>query len=145
MPGDDFDASAPSILPNAAAMNAGYAGALGSRAGHDIRRLLFEAYWLRGVDIASAEVCGAVRRTSQTWVFVSVSAAGGEICGEHAPRHDHHGILSPAHRMARVLGGACPVDDPTVVDGRVYVGVDSVRRLGDERARFDALRSIEHD
>ena len=44
-PEEAFAAATPSTLPNTAAANAGYAEAVGSEVGDDVRRLLFDAYW----------------------------------------------------------------------------------------------------
>ena len=55
-PEEAFAAATPSTLPNTAAANAGYAEAVGSEVGDDVRRLLFDAYWGHGTDIGSVDV-----------------------------------------------------------------------------------------
>jgi 2-hydroxychromene-2-carboxylate isomerase len=147
MPGDDFDASAPSILPNTAAANAGYAQALDSGVGHDVRRLLFEAYWLRGVDIGSVEVLRALFAEP---VRRGYSSAFPRREVGFAVRTNRGPIATAAYRLV-IAWRVCWEElatwtTPTVVvDGRVYVGVDGLRRLGAERAAFGAHLSIEHD
>lgn len=51
-----FDARNPAFLPNTALAAAVHATAVRLGAGPEVRRILFDAYWIRGLDIANTEV-----------------------------------------------------------------------------------------
>lgn len=56
LPGEELPASIPAFRPNARGPVAGYAEAYGAGVADDVRRVLFSAYWGRGLDIGSVEV-----------------------------------------------------------------------------------------
>jgi 2-hydroxychromene-2-carboxylate isomerase len=55
-PGEEFCETIPQTVPNTHAAISGYAEAFGVGVAHDVRRLLFDAYWSKGLDIGSPEV-----------------------------------------------------------------------------------------
>jgi 2-hydroxychromene-2-carboxylate isomerase len=129
--GEEFAAAAPSVLPNTAAANAGYAEAVGCGVGDEVRRLLFEAYWTRGVDIGSVEVLrtllAAPIRRGHSPAF-PLREAGFAVSTNRGP------ITTTAYR--RLAAWRVSWEElatwttPTVVaDGTPYVGVDGLRWL----------------
>lgn len=56
MPGEEFPEKVPASLVNTRAAVSGYAEAFGIGVGDEVRRLLFDAYWTKGLDIGSPEV-----------------------------------------------------------------------------------------
>jgi len=58
--GERLPTGALTSLPKTDAAIAGYSEAFGVGAAHDVRRLLFNAYWARGLDIGSPEVLRAL-------------------------------------------------------------------------------------
>jgi len=129
--GEEFAAAAPSMLPNTAAANAGYAEAVGSGVGDDVRQLLFDAYWTRGVDIGSVEVLrsllAAPIKRGHSAAF-PLRESGFAVSTNRGP------ITTAAYRRLAAWRGAwvelATWTTPTIVaDGRPQVGVDGLRWL----------------
>ena len=129
--GEVFAAAAPSMLPNTAAANAGYAEAVGSGVGDDVRQLLFDAYWTRGVDIGSVEVLrsllAAPIKRGHSAAF-PLRESGFAVSTNRGP------ITTAAYRRLAAWRGAwvelATWTTPTIVaDGRPQVGVDGLRWL----------------
>lgn len=55
LPGERLPSRTPGFVPNTQAAVAGYAEAYGAGVADDVRRILFRAYWERGVDIGNPE------------------------------------------------------------------------------------------
>ncbi len=134
-PDEEFAAATPSTLPNTAAANAGYAEAVGSGVGHDVRRLLFDAYWTRGTDIGSVDVLrsmlAAPIRRGRSPAF-PLREAGFAVSTNRGP------ITTAAYRRLttwrRDFAELDTSTTPTVVvDGTVYVGVEGLRWLAAHR------------
>jgi hypothetical protein len=53
---EQLPATPPAFTPNTKAAVAAYTEAVGAGVGDEVRRLLFDAYWLHGLDIGSPEV-----------------------------------------------------------------------------------------
>lgn len=51
-----FDARNPAFLPNTAVASAVHATAVELGVGAEVRRVLFDAYWIRGLDIGNTEI-----------------------------------------------------------------------------------------
>ena len=130
-PAEEFAAATPSMLPNTAAANAGYAEAVGSGVGDDVRQLLFDAYWTRGVDIGSVEVLrsllAAPIKRGHSAAF-PLRESGFAVSTNRGP------ITTAAYRRLAAWRGAwvelATWTTPTIVaDGRPQVGVDGLRWL----------------
>lgn len=128
---EKFAAAAPRMLPNTAAANAGYAEAVGTGVGTEVRRLLFDAYWLRGVDIGSVEVLrsllAAPIRRGDSPAF-PLPEAGFAVSTNRGP------ITTAAYRRLSAWRAAWAElaiwTTPTVVvGGTPYIGVDGLRWL----------------
>jgi len=136
-PDEEFGATTPSMLPNTAAANAGHAEAVGIGVGHEVRRLLFDAYWSRGTDIGSVEVLrtllAAPIRRGRTTAF-PLREAGFAVSTNRGP------ITTVAHRTLAAWRSAWEElgtwTTPTViVDDVPYVGVDGLRWLAAHQPR----------
>ena len=136
-PDEKFAAATPSMLPNTAAANAGYAEAVGTGVGHDVRRLLFDAYWLRGVDIGSVDVlrtllAGPIRRGHSP--AFPLREAGFAVSTNRGP------ITTAAYRRlaswhdgwAKLASWTTPT---VIVDDVAHVGVEGLRWLADHQLR----------
>jgi 2-hydroxychromene-2-carboxylate isomerase len=130
-PEEEFAAATPSVLPNTAAANAGYAEAAGVGVGHEVRRLLFEAYWVRGIDIGSVEVLrtllAAPIRLGRSSAF-PLREAGFAVSTNRGP------ITTAAYRRLASWRSdwvelATWTTPTVVVDGSSHVGVDGLRWL----------------
>lgn len=130
-PEEEFAAATPSMLPNTAAANAGYAEAVGSGVSDAVRRLLFDAYWTRGTDIGSVEVLrsmlAAPIRHGRSPAF-PLREAGFAVSTNRGP------ITTAAYRrLATWRREWVELDTSTtptvVVNGTVYVGVDGLQWL----------------
>jgi len=55
-PGERFPVNAVAMIPRTEAAISGYAEAVGAGVADRVRRLLFDAYWVRGLDIGSPDV-----------------------------------------------------------------------------------------
>lgn len=136
-PDEEFAAATPPMLPNTAAANAGYAEAVGSGVGDDVRRLLFNAYWARGVDIGSVEVLRTMLATPIRHGHSSafpLREAGFAVSTNRGP------ITTAAYR--RLVSWRSGWEElatwttPTVVvDGKPEVGVDGLRWLAAHQPR----------
>ena len=134
-PEEEFAAATPSMLPNTAAANAGYAEAVGSGVGDDVRRLLFNAYWTRGTDVGSVDVLRALLaepiRRGRSSAFplresgFAVSTNRGPITTSAFNR------LTTWHRDWVEL--ATSTTPTVVVDDQPYVGIDGLKWLGDHQ------------
>jgi 2-hydroxychromene-2-carboxylate isomerase len=136
-PAEEFAAATPSMLPNTAAANAGYAEARGVGVGHEVRRQLFDAYWTRAVDIGSVEVLRTllvtpIRRGSSP--AFPLREAGFAVSANRGP------ITTTAYRRltswhadwVRLATWTTPT---VVVDGVSHVGVDGLLWLASHQPR----------
>ncbi len=130
-PDEPFAAATPSVLPNTAAANSGYAEAVGSGVGHLVRRALFDAYWTRGTDIGSVDVLrtmlAAPIRQGHSPAF-PLRESGFAVSTNRGP------ITTAAYRRLTTWHGdwaelATWTTPTVVVDGGRHVGVDGLRWL----------------
>jgi 2-hydroxychromene-2-carboxylate isomerase len=133
--GEEFAAATPTMLPNTAAANAGFAEAVGCGVGDEVRRLLFEAYWVRGLDIGSVEVLRALLaapiRHGRSPAF-PLREAGFAVSTNRGP------ITTTAYRTLASWRAAWDelatwTTPSVVVEGTAYVGFDGLRWLGAHR------------
>lgn len=140
LPGEQLPWTAPGQAPKTEAAISAYAAAYGSAAGDDVRRLLFDLYWLHAADIGSPTVL-------RTPLAGPIMRAGGDAepmrqCG-FAVSVDRGPITTGAYRRIRAwraewheLGS--PVFPVLLVDGATLSGLDALRRLGKEITYADA-------
>lgn len=130
-PDEEFAAATSSMLPNTAAANAGYAEAVGSGVGDDVRRLLFDAYWRSGADIGSVEV---LRTMLATPIRHGCSAAFPLREAGFAVSTNRGPITTAAYRRLTTwrrewMDLGTSTTPTVVVDATVYVGVDGLQHL----------------
>jgi 2-hydroxychromene-2-carboxylate isomerase len=134
-PEEEFAAASPSMLPNTAAANAGYAEAVGSGVGDDVRRLLFETYWTRGTDVGSVDALRSLLvepiRRGRSAAFplresgFAVSTNRGPITTSAFNR-----LMAWRRDWTELATWTTPT---VVVDGAPYVGVDGLKWLSDHQ------------
>jgi 2-hydroxychromene-2-carboxylate isomerase len=134
LPGEQLPWTAPRHAPKTEAAISAYAAAYGTGEGDDVRRLLFELYWLHGADIGSPTVlrtplAGPIMRAG-------VDAEPLRQCG-FAVNVDRGPITTDAYHRIRgwrsewhELGS--PVLPVLLVDGATLSGLDALRRLDKE-------------
>jgi len=136
-PNEEFAAAAPSMLPNTAAENAGYAEAAGVGVGHEVRRLLFEAYWVRGIDIGGVGVLRTMLATpirrGESPAF-PLREAGFAVSTNRSPitTAAYRRLVSWHSGWADLATWTTPT---VVVDGTSHVGVDGLRWLASHQPR----------
>lgn len=135
LPGEQLPWVPPKVLCRTEAAVSGYAEAYGAGVGADVRRLLFQAYWLRGMDIGSPEVLRTLlagpilRGYSQAWPLrehgYAVSVSGAPVTTEAWQRirfwRAEWTALGVATTLASMDGG-----------GAVHVGAAALRMLEKE-------------
>jgi hypothetical protein len=130
-PGEELPGRAPGLLPHPDAPVAAYAEAYCAGHGTEVRRALFEAYWVDGQDIGDPEV---LRR------LLPPVVARRPYTGD--PLHDFGYAVSPAripltaaaaHRVrdwqAEWLLLGTPVTFTLTVDDGAHVAVNALQRL----------------
>ncbi|MGH8862867.1 MAG: hypothetical protein ACRDVG_16805, partial [Jatrophihabitantaceae bacterium] len=140
LPGEELPWTMPGLAPKSEAAVSGYAEAYGSAVDADVRRLLFELYWLEGADIGSPTVlrtplAGPMLRSDASadplrQVGYAVSVARGPITSDAYWR-----IRGWRAEWQALDRPALPV---VMADGATLTGVDALRRLGKEIAYVDA-------
>lgn len=141
LPGEGPLPSLPAFRPNTRGPVAGYAEAYGAGVADDVRRLLFAAYWTRGLDIGSTEtlrrlLAGALLRGHST--SVPLSEFGLAVSPSRGP------ITMGAHRRIRAWveqwrGFALAPLPVLVAHGSLPVaGETALRRLEKELQRAGA-------
>lgn len=139
--GEEFDVPVPSMTPHTEAAVSGYAEAVGAGVADDVRTLLFDAYWQRGLDVGSPEVlrtllADPIRRGASIalplhWSGYAVSANRGPITVDAYRR-------VRAWRRAWLDLGTATI--PTVTRrGSTYAGLDGLELLAAEITRVGAL------
>jgi hypothetical protein len=134
LPGEQLPAAVPALVPKTQAAVSAYAEACGAEVGDEIRRLLFTAYWVDGMDIGNLELlhsllAGTFMRGKAT--SDPIREFGYAVALSRGP------ITTRAWRLIRDwrqqwqdLG--CP-ELPILRDGtRVQSGVRALRRLAIE-------------
>jgi hypothetical protein len=141
LPDEEQLPSLPTFRPNARGPVAGYAEAYGAGVADDVRRLLFSAYWTRGLDIGSPEtlrrlLVGAMLRGHST--SVPLSEFGLAVSPSRGPitMGAHRRIRSWAEEWRDLRLTPLPI---LVVDGSLPVaGETALRRLEKEIQRAGA-------
>lgn len=141
LPGEALPGDVPTLLAKTEAAVTAYAEALGAGVGDEVRRLLFELYWVDGIDIGSVSRL----RTPLAGPFKRGHAGADPLDYAGFPVSVDRGpITTEAWRRIRGwrigwqrLGvGALPV--LLAEDGLVLHGEDAVRRLGKELTYHEA-------
>lgn len=131
IPGEEYPAQACGVMPSTRAAVVAYAEAVGAGVADDVRRLLYDAYWLEGRDIGSPEVLrpmlapAILRGHSDSFPLqnsgYAVSVSRGPIT------YGAHLRIRAWHDEWDVLGTSTV---PTIVhDGETVPGVDGLARL----------------
>ncbi|HEY8471118.1 MAG TPA: DsbA family protein [Natronosporangium sp.] len=141
LPGEELPWEQPELVPNTEAAISGYAEAYGTPVAGDVRRLLFSAYWVDGVDIGDpaalrTRLAGPILRARST--ADPLRESGFAVSGNRGP------ITTEAWRRIREwrdewtwLGTGIV---PTLVepDRAPVTGAAALRRLADELIRVGA-------
>ena len=133
LPGEELPGRPPAHLSSTRAAVAGFAEAVGAGVADPVRRLLFRAYWVEGLDIGNPEILRALL-AAPIRAGHATSAPLREFGYAVSPARGP--VTSEAHRRIRrwqqewaALGDATI---PAVVQDRtVLTGVPAVLRLGD--------------
>lgn len=133
--------SAPAIVPNTQAAVAGYAEGYEAGVGADVRRLVFAAYWVEGLNIGSADVlwprlAGAIMRGRSA--SYALRESGYAIAVSRTPV-----TLEAARRVREWRADWHDLGAPTlpalIVDGGLpVVGETALRELEKELLRLGA-------
>lgn len=139
--------TAPTCVPKTEAAVSAYAEAYGAGVADDVRRLLFELYWVHGVDIGSPNV---LRSPLAGPILRSHSLAEPLRDSSYAVSVDRGPITTDAYRRIRSwrreweqLGS--PALPMLLTGGATLSGVDALRRLGKEIGYVDARLDAELD
>ena len=134
LPGETLPWRPPGFVPTTQAAVSAYAESYGVGVADDVRRLLFELYWLQGVDIGSptalrTPLAGPILRSNSHAEPLresgyAVSVAGGPITTDAYRR-----IRSWRAEWLGFGGPSLPV---VLADGATLTGLDAVRRMGKE-------------
>lgn len=133
LPGEELPGRPPATLSSTRAAVAGFAEAVGAGVADPVRRLLFRAYWVDGLDIGNPEILRALL-AAPIRAGHATSAPLREFGYAVSPARGP--VTSEAHRRIRrwrddwaALGdGTVPA---LVEDGSALTGVPAVLRLGD--------------
>lgn len=139
-PDEELPVGTLSLLPRTEAAVSAYAEAVGAGVGDEVRRLLFDAYWLRSLDIGSPEVLRTLlaeaMRSGHSASF-TVRESGYAVSTNRGP------ITLAAYR--RVSAWRCSWNElgtqttPTLVAGnRVLAGNDALQWLASGPGRTTA-------
>lgn len=134
LPGETLPWSMPRIVPKTEAAVSAYAEAHLGGVGDDVRRLLFELYWLRGSDIGNP----AVLRTPLTGAILRASSDAAPLReAGYAVSVDRGPITAAAYRCigswrAEWQNLGSPRLPVLLVGGATLGGVDALRRFGKE-------------
>lgn len=140
LPGEQLPWSMPLIMPKSEASVSAYAEAYGSPVAADVRRLLFELYWRRGMDIGNpnalrAELAGPMLRSGSD--ADPLRRIGFAVAMNRAPITT--GAYQRIRTWRREWAALGRPDLPLLlVDGATLSGTDALRRLGKEISYLDA-------
>jgi len=140
LPGESLPWTEPAVVPKTEAAVSAYAEAYGAGVADDVRRLLFQLYWLGGADIGNPNV---LRAPLAGPILRSHSSAGPLHESGYAVSVDRGPITTDAYRRIRSwrtewqeLGSpALPI---VLTAGATLSGTDALRRLGKEIGYVDA-------
>lgn len=141
LPGEELPWALPDLVPNTEAAVAGYAEAYGTPVADDVRRLLFGAYWVDGVDIGDpaklrTRLAGPILRAQST--ADPLRETGFAVSTSRAPMTTSAWRRIRAWRDEWTRLGTGIV--PTLVEtGRApLTGASALHRLADEIIRAGA-------
>jgi len=90
LPGEEVPQSLPGFRPNTRGAVSGYAEAYVAGVADDVRRLLFDAYWMRGADIEQRrDPASPTRRSDPAGDLVVGALERVRLRGESESRSDH--------------------------------------------------------
>lgn len=135
LPGETLPEHAPALLPHTGSAVAAYAEAYGAGVADLVRPLLFQAYWVDGLDIGNPEVLRRLlpaafrqgRRTSDP-ISDPIRDFGYAVTSAHTPIT--HAAYSRVHRWQQdwlALGGAVALT--LVTDSATVTGERALSRL----------------
>ncbi|HET8600224.1 MAG TPA: DsbA family protein [Segeticoccus sp.] len=133
LPGEELPGRPPALLPSTRAAVAGFAEAVGAGVADQVRRLLFRAYWVEGLDIGNPEILRALL-AAPIRAGHAKSAPLREFGYAVSPARGP--VTSEAYRRIRAWHDAwTALGDRTipalVQDGGVVTGVPALLRLGE--------------
>jgi hypothetical protein len=145
LPGEQLPWRMPALVPKSEAAVSAYAAVAGSPAAADVRRLLFELYWLTGIDIGSPNalrnpLAGPVMRSG-------VPADPLRQCG-YAVSVDRAPVTTDAYRRSRSWRReweelASPALPMVLTEGATLHGIDALRYLGKQIVHAGATSTPE--
>lgn len=133
-PGEELPWAMPAILPSGEASVSAYAEAVGAGVGEDVRRLLFDLYWLDGADVGDP---GVLRTPLTGPILRGHSTAYPLRESGYAVSVDGGPITTSAYRRVRAWRAQwqklCGLPLPVLLAGVARPsGLDAVRELGKE-------------
>lgn len=137
LPGERLPYSLAGFVPYTRAAISGYAGAYGAGVCDQAVRILFDAFWLNGIDIGNPQL---VRTLLVDAIRSGRSTSDPLREWGYAVTVNGSPVTTTAHRLIRswqeewVATGRQVVPTLTVDGGRTYFGEDAVAWLGDELA-----------
>lgn len=148
LPDETLPGQVPPLLAKTEAAVSAYAEAVGSGVAEEVRRLLFELYWVDGADIGNPNVL----RTPLAGVFKrgrsgvdALDYAGMPVSVTRGPITTDGWRLVQAWQSGRRHLGADAVPVVLAEDGLTLHGEVAVRRLGKEMAYYGASADPELD
>jgi hypothetical protein len=140
LPGERLPFRMPALAPKTEASISAYAEAYGTQVGDDVRRLLFELYWLQGCDIGSPTVlrnplAGPILRAGSDAEPLRESGYAVSVAGGPITSAAHRRISSWRAEWQQLGSPTLPV---VLSGGAALSGIDAVRRLGKEIANVGA-------
>lgn len=141
LPDEELPGRPPTVLSSTQAAVAAYAEAVGAGVGPAVRRLLFRAYWVDGLDIGNPEIlrpllAATVRAGTST--SAPLHEFGYAVTPARGP------ITSDAYRRIREWHKQwVSLGDPTIPtmqeDGQTISGVPALIRLGERITGLDSV------
>ncbi|MGH3494882.1 MAG: hypothetical protein ACRDQ1_16825, partial [Sciscionella sp.] len=134
LPGEALPWKAPASVPRTEAAVSAYAEAYGAGVADDVRRLLFELYWLHGADIGSPNVlrtplAGPILRSHAHAEPLRESGYAVSVDRGPVTTEAYRRIRSWATEWRELGSPALPI---VLSGGATLSGVDALRRLGKE-------------
>lgn len=138
LPGESLPWEPPGMTPKTEASVSAYAEAYGAGVAADVRRLLFDAYWVDGADIGSPEVlrpllAGPILRGDSTAEPLSQSGYCVSVNRGPITTDAYRRIRAWRAEWTRLDTGAVPA---LVLGGRLLTGAAVLRWLAEEMIRL---------
>lgn len=132
-PGEKFEARNTAFLPNTRAAITAFAEAYGAGVADQARRALFDAYWVRGVNIGDPEILRTLLRPILDGSRPDDGAAAQAGCAAGSPGAPHGAHLRVSEWQEEWLRLATPIDLTLVGPHLIECGRSALLRLASAR------------